>query len=73
MPHNFFRKRACIEARDHGEPSRAVKSAGGLYDPTREDRLGVSFLVRGIGYCFALGKIRGPEAQWYRVVVPQLH
>ena len=28
MPHNFFRKRACIEARDHGEPSRAVKSAG---------------------------------------------
>jgi hypothetical protein len=27
MPHNFFRKRACIEARDHGEPSRAVKSA----------------------------------------------
>jgi hypothetical protein len=27
-PHNFFRKRACIEARDHGEPSRAVKSAG---------------------------------------------
>ena len=28
MPHNFFRKRACIEARDHGEPSRVVKSAG---------------------------------------------
>ena len=28
MPHNFFWKRACIEARDHGEPSRAVKSAG---------------------------------------------
>jgi hypothetical protein len=28
MPHNFFRKRACIEARDHGEPSREVKSAG---------------------------------------------
>src|SRR5580704_7788740 len=27
MPHNFFWKRACIEARDHGEPSRAVKSA----------------------------------------------
>jgi hypothetical protein len=27
MPHIFFRKRACIEARDHGEPSRAVKSA----------------------------------------------
>jgi hypothetical protein len=27
MPDNFFRKRACIEARDHGEPSRAVKSA----------------------------------------------
>jgi hypothetical protein len=23
----FFRKRACIEARDHGEPSRAVKSS----------------------------------------------
>src|ERR1700722_14349374 len=28
MPHNFFRQRACIEARDYGEPSRAVKSAG---------------------------------------------
>jgi hypothetical protein len=27
MPHNFFRKRACTEPRDHGEPSRAVKSA----------------------------------------------
>ena len=27
MPHNFFRQRACIEARDHGEPGRAVKSA----------------------------------------------
>jgi hypothetical protein len=27
MPNNFFWKRACIEARDHGEPSRAVKSA----------------------------------------------
>jgi hypothetical protein len=27
MPHNFFWKRACIEARGHGEPSRAVKSA----------------------------------------------
>jgi hypothetical protein len=27
MPHNFFWKRACFEARDHGEPSRAVKSA----------------------------------------------
>jgi hypothetical protein len=27
MPHNFFWKRACVEARDHGEPSRAVKSA----------------------------------------------
>jgi hypothetical protein len=27
MPHNFLWKRACIEARDHGEPSRAVKSA----------------------------------------------
>jgi hypothetical protein len=27
MPKNFFWKRACIEARDHGEPSRAVKSA----------------------------------------------
>jgi hypothetical protein len=27
MPHNFFWKRAFIEARDHGEPSRAVKSA----------------------------------------------
>src|ERR1700729_3951859 len=28
MPYNFFWKRACIEARDHGEPSPAVKSAG---------------------------------------------
>jgi hypothetical protein len=27
MAHNFFWKRACIEARDHGEPSRTVKSA----------------------------------------------
>jgi hypothetical protein len=25
MPHNFFRKRACVEARDHGEPSRVVQ------------------------------------------------
>jgi hypothetical protein len=28
MPHNFFEKRACIEARDHGEPSRAVQERG---------------------------------------------
>jgi hypothetical protein len=27
MSNIFFWKRACIEARDHGEPSRAVKSA----------------------------------------------
>jgi hypothetical protein len=28
MPHNFFEKRACIEARDHGEPSRALQERG---------------------------------------------
>jgi hypothetical protein len=27
MPHNFFRQRACIEARDHGEPSGQEREA----------------------------------------------
>jgi hypothetical protein len=43
MPHNFFWKRACIEARDHGEPSRALK----MINPNRspeplEQQLGFS-------------------------------